>query len=153
MFEFIWMILELITNPKGSILKLALLILFVALVSALRNWNDSVVYIFLWIFYLVVLYWLISFVRNSKNCTEMWIKVIRIIALALLVLLCYKVESQTVLYVYLWILWILLIYTLRIVISWKIKDTKDKLKDTSLKEEMWESIADFTKWQNKWLWL
>ncbi len=153
MFEFIWMILELITNPKGSILKLALLILFVALVSALRNWNDSVVYIFLWIFYLVVLYWLISFVRNSKNGTEMWIKVIRIIALALLVLLCYKVESQTVLYVYLWILWILLIYTLRIVISWKIKDTKDKLKDTSLKEEMWESISDFTKWQNKWLWL
>ena len=116
-----------------------------------RNWNDTVVYICLWIFSLAVLYWIVSSIKNSKNNTEKWLKAIRIVALIMLVFLCYKVESQTVLYIYLWMMWLLFIYTLWIVVSWKIKETKDKLKDTSLKEEMWKSIADFMKWPDKWL--
>ena len=151
MLEFIELILELICNPKGFAIKLIILILFIVFFWALRNWNDTVIYICLWIFSLAVLYWIVSSIKNSKNNTEKWLKAIRIVALIMLVFLCYKVESQTVLYIYLWMMWLLFIYTLWIVVSWKIKETKDKLKDTSLKEEMWKSIADFMKWPDKWL--
>ena len=151
MLEFIELILELICNPKGFAIKLIIWILFVVFFWALRNWNDTVIYICLWIFSLAVLYWIVSSIKNSKNNTEKWLKAIRIVALIMLVFLCYKVESQTVLYIYLWMMWLLFIYTLWIVVSWKIKETKDKLKDTSLKEEMWKSIADFMKWPDKWL--
>ena len=151
MLEFIELILELICNPKGFAIKLIIWILFVVFFWALRNWNDTVIYICLWIFSLAVLYWIVSSIKNSKNNTEKWLKAIRIVALIMLVFLCYKVESQTVLYIYLWMMWLLFIYTLWIVVSRKIKETKDKLKDTSLKEEMWKSIADFMKWPDKWL--
>ena len=147
MLEFI----ELICNPKGFAIKLIILILFIVFFWALRNWNDTVIYICLWIFSLAVLYWIVSSIKNSKNNTEKWLKAIRIVALIMLVFLCYEVESQTVLYIYLWMMWLLFIYTLWIVVSRKIKETKDKLKDTSLKEEMWKSIADFMKWPDKWL--
>ena len=125
MFRFIAFILELILNPKAWILKLVVLITFIVLVGSFWNLNYTVMYICMWILSLLILYSLISFIKDSRDVAEMGLKITRIVALTVLVFLCINVENQTVLYIYIWVLWLLLIFSLWSIISWKTKEKKD----------------------------
>jgi threonine/homoserine/homoserine lactone efflux protein len=122
MFRFIAFILELILNPKAWILKLVVLITFIVLVGSFWNLNYTVMYICMWILSLLILYSLISFIKDSRDVAEMGLKITRIVALTVLVFLCINVENQTVLYIYIWVLWLLLIFSLWSIISGKIKE-------------------------------
>lgn len=140
MFRFIALILELILNPKAWILKLVVLITFIVLVGSFWNLNYTVMYICMWILSLLILYSLISFIKDSRDVAEMGLKITRIVALTVLVFLCINVENQTVLYIYIWVLWLLLIFSLWSIISWK---TKEK-KDSSERKNLDKNTKNFT---------
>jgi uncharacterized membrane protein len=140
MFRFIAFILELILNPKAWILKLVVLITFIVLVGSFWNLNYTVMYICMWILSLLILYSLISFIKDSRDVAEMGLKITRIVALTVLVFLCINVENQTVLYIYIWVLWLLLIFSLWSIISWKIKEKKDNSERKNLDKNTENSI-------------
>lgn len=140
MFRFIAFILELILNPKAWILKLVVLITFIVLFGSFWNLNYTVMYICMWILSLLILYSLISFIKDSRDVAEMGLKITRIVALTVLVFLCINVENQTVLYIYIWVLWLLLIFSLWSIISWK---TKEK-KDSSERKNLDKNTENFT---------